>query len=151
MELKKAPPPVSDINVTPMVDVMLVVLIIFMVITPLLNKSANITMASARNTSVMADAEKEDAIVVAITRDGQTFLSPGLQKIKVDDLAPKVKDLLADRPNKIVYIRADGRAKYDKVEEVVDNLRAGGVDDVGLLTEQQLDNTLPPKPKKPGS
>src|ERR1017187_1377899 len=113
MELKKAAPPVSDINVTPMVDVMLVVLIIFMVITPLLNKSANITMASARNTSVMAGGEKEDAIVVAITRDGQTFLSPGLQKIKVDDLAPKVKDLLADRPNKIVYIRADGRAKYD--------------------------------------
>ena len=152
MELKKAPPPVSDINVTPMVDVMLVVLIIFMVITPLLNKSANITMASARNTSVMADAEKEDAVVVAITRDGQTFLSPGLQKVAVDDITPKVKDLLTDRPNKIVYIRADGRAKYEKVEEVVDDLRAGGVDDVGLLTEQQLDNTFPPpKPKKPGN
>ena len=50
-----------------------------------------------------------------------------------------------------ISVQSDGRAKYDKVEEVVDNLRAGGVDDVGLLTEQQLDNTLPPKPKKPGS
>jgi len=147
MQLKKAPPPVSDINVTPMVDVMLVVLIIFMVITPMLNKGVNVDLARARNPIVMADADKEDAVIVAITRDGQTFLSPGLQKISVDQLAPKVKDLLQDRPNKIVYIRADGRAKYETVEDVVDNLRAGGVDDVGLLTEQILDNNLPQKPK----
>jgi biopolymer transport protein ExbD len=147
MELKKAPPPVSDINVTPMVDVMLVVLIIFMVITPMLNKGANIDLAKARNPIVMADADKEDAVTVAITRDGQVFLSPGLQKVNAEDLAPKVKDLLADRPLKIVYIRADARSKYEKVEDVVDNLRAGGVDDVGLLTEQILDNNLPKKPK----
>ena len=148
MKLKKAPPPVSDINVTPMVDVMLVVLIIFMVITPMLNKGANVDLAKARNPIVMADADKEDAVIVAITRDGQVFLSPGLQKINAEDLAPKVKDLLADKPNKIVYIRADGRAKYERVEDVVDNLRAGGVDDVGLLTEQILDNTMPGnKPK----
>jgi biopolymer transport protein ExbD/biopolymer transport protein TolR len=146
MEKKHAPPPVSDINVTPMVDVMLVVLIIFMVITPLLNKGANVELARARNPIVMADAEKEDAVVVAITRDGQTFLSPGLQKVNVDELAPKVKDLLADRPSKIVYLRADARSKYEKVEDVVDNLRAGGVDDLGLLTEQILDNNLPQKP-----
>jgi biopolymer transport protein ExbD len=148
MKLKKAPPPVSDINVTPMVDVMLVVLIIFMVITPMLNKGANVDLAKARNPIVMADADKEDAVIVAITRDGQVFLSPGLQKVNAEDLAPKVKDLLSDKPNKIVYIRADGRAKYERVEDVVDNLRAGGVDDVGLLTEQILDNTLPGnKPK----
>ena len=147
MELKKAPPPVSDINVTPMVDVMLVVLIIFMVITPMLNKGANIDLAKARNPIVMADADKEDAVTVAITRDGQVFLSPGLQKVDSSELAPKVKDLLADRPLKIVYIRADARSKYEKVEDVVDNLRAGGVDDVGLLTEQILDNNLPKKPK----
>jgi biopolymer transport protein ExbD/biopolymer transport protein TolR len=147
MELKKAPPPVSDINVTPMVDVMLVGLIIFMVITPMLNKGANINLAKARNPIVMADADKEDAVTVAVTRDGQVFLSPGLQHVNVEDLAPKVKDLLADRPVKIVYIRADARSKYEKVEDVVDNLRAGGVDDVGLLTEQILDNNLPKKPK----
>ncbi len=147
MKLKKAPPPVSDINVTPMVDVMLVVLIIFMVITPMLNKGANVDLAKARNPIVMADADKEDAVIVAITRDGQVFLSPGLQKVNTEDLAPKVKDLLADKPSKIVYIRADGRAKYERVEDVVDNLRAGGVDDVGLLTEQIMDNTTPAKPK----
>ena len=143
MEKKHAPPPVSDINVTPMVDVMLVVLIIFMVITPMLNKGANVNLALARNAIVMPDADKEDTIIVAITRDGQAFLSPGLQKVGPDDIAPKVKDMLEGRPSKMVYLRADGRAKYEMVEQVVDNLRAGGVDDVGLLTEQILDNKLP--------
>lgn len=145
MELKKAPPPVSDINVTPMVDVMLVVLIIFMVITPMLSKTVSVDKYRARNAVPMSDADKEDAVQVAITRDGSCFLSPGTIKINPDDLAPKVKDLLANRPVKTVYISADTRAKYGRVEDVVDNLRAAGVDDVGLLTEQAVQ---PPTPQK---
>jgi biopolymer transport protein ExbD len=140
MEKKKAPPPVADINVTPMVDVMLVVLIIFMVITPMLSKSIPVDLALTRNPVTMPDADKEDAIIVAVTRDGQVFLSPGLTKLDSADLAPKVKDLLTGRTSKMVYIKADARAKYEKVEDVVDNLRAGSVDEVGLLTEQVLDN-----------
>jgi biopolymer transport protein ExbD/biopolymer transport protein TolR len=140
MEKKKAPPPVADINVTPMVDVMLVVLIIFMVITPMLSKSIPVDLALTRNPIVMSDADKEDAIIVAITRDGQVFLSPGLNKLDPAELAPKVKDLLTDRPSKMVYIKADARANYGKVEDVVDGLRAGSVDEVGLLTEQVLDS-----------
>ena len=147
MKLKKAPPPVSDINVTPMVDVMLVVLIIFMVITPMLNKGANVTLANARNPIVMSDADKEDSVIVAVTRDGQVYLSPGLQKVNPEDLSQKVQELLKDRPSKMVYIRADARSKYERVEDVIDNLRAGGVDDVGLLTEQIMDNVMPAKPK----
>lgn len=139
MQKKTAPPPVADINVTPMVDVMLVVLIIFMVITPMLNKGANVDLAKARNPIVMSDADKEDSVIVAITRDGQTYLSPGLQQVNPEELAPKVKDLLENRPSKLVYLRADGRAKYEMVETVVDNLRAGGVDDLGLLTEQIIE------------
>lgn len=138
MKLKKAPPPVSDINVTPMVDVMLVVLIIFMVITPMLNKGANIELPKARNPIALPDADKEDAIKVSITRDGQVFLSPGLERVNPEDLAPKVRDLLVNRTSRMVFLRADGRAKYEKVEDVVDNLRSGGVDDLGLLTEQDL-------------
>lgn len=136
MELKKAPPPVSEINVTPMVDVMLVVLIIFMVITPLLSKTIPVDMAKARNPTTMGDADKEDAIIIAITRDGQTYLSPGLKKTSPDQLTPQVKDLLKDRADKTVFIKADARAKYERVEEVVDDLRAGGVEQLGLLTEQ---------------
>ena len=140
MKLKKAPPPVSDINVTPMVDVMLVVLIIFMVITPMLNKGANINLPIARNPIALPDADKEDAIKVSITRDSQIFLSPGLEKVGPDDLAPKVRDLLQNKTGieRTVYLRADARAKYGKVEDVVDNLRSGGVDQLGLLTDQDL-------------
>src|SRR5450432_2997466 len=116
MELKKAPPPVSEINVTPMVDVMLVVLIIFMVITPLLSKTVPLDMAKARNPVTMADADKEDSIIVAITRDGSVYLSPGTIKVNADQLAPKVKELMTDHPgaSKVVFLKADARAKYEK-------------------------------------
>jgi biopolymer transport protein ExbD len=150
MKQKKAPPPVSEINVTPMVDVMLVVLIIFMVITPMLSKSIPVTLAQTRNSVSMPDADKEDSVIVAVTRDGQTFLSPGLQKVEPGDLAPKVKDLLSNRPSKLVYIKADARAKYSTVEDVVDNLRAGGVDELGLLTEEVPQNTKLPPPAAGG-
>jgi biopolymer transport protein ExbD/biopolymer transport protein TolR len=135
MQLKKAPPPVSDINVTPMVDVMLVVLIIFMVITPLLNKGANVELARARNPIVMPDAEKEDAIVVAITRDGGVFL--GQNKVAVSELGGQVRDKLADKPGKTIYVRADARAQFRAVEDAIDAVRTAGVDDVGLLTQKR--------------
>jgi biopolymer transport protein ExbD/biopolymer transport protein TolR len=138
MKLQKAPPPVADINVTPMVDVMLVVMIIFMVITPMLNKGANIELPKARNPIALPDADKEDAVKVSITRDSQVYLSPGLQRVNPEDLAPKVRDLLENRTSRVVYLRADQRAKYGKVEDVVDNLRSAGVDQLGLLTEQDL-------------
>jgi len=140
MKLKAAPPPVSDINVTPMVDVMLVVLIIFMVITPMLNKGANIDLPVARNPRALPDADKEDAVKVSITRDSQVFLSPGLERVNPDDLAPKVRDLLQNKvgSERMVFLRADARAKYGKVEDVVDNLRSGGVDQLGLLTDQDM-------------
>jgi biopolymer transport protein ExbD len=143
MEKKKAPPPVSDINVTPMVDVMLVLLIIFMVITPMLTKGTPVDMYKAKNPIAMQDADKEDAVIVAITRDGKLFLMPGNVSTTADQLPQKVKDLISARPNKTVYIRADSRARYEKVEDVVDNLRAAGIDELGLLTEQ-----LPPNEKQ---
>ncbi len=146
MEKKKAPPPVADINVTPMVDVMLVVLIIFMVITPMLSKTVPLDLVQVRNPVTMADADKEDAVVIAVTRDGQVYLSPGLKKTQAEDLAPAVKDLLKDRPNKMVYLKADARANYGRVEDVVDNLRAGGVDQLGLLADQSPDGAGGKKP-----
>jgi biopolymer transport protein ExbD/biopolymer transport protein TolR len=147
MELKKAPPPVSDINVTPMVDVMLVVLIIFMVITPLLQKTFTVDLVKTLNPVVMSDADKEDAVIVAITRDGTVFLSPGIIKMPADQLPQKVKDLLTNRTSRMVYIKSDARAKYERVEEVVDNLRAAGVDQLGLLTEQVQKKTPAPSQK----
>ena len=149
MEKKKAPPPVADINVTPMVDVMLVVLIIFMVITPMLSKSVPLDKALTRNPVTMPDADKEDAILVVVMRDGRIYL--GNDRIQVEDLTNKVKDRLADKPDKRIYISADARAKYGSVVDVVDNVRSAGVDDVGLLTEQKHAGASTAKPPTGGS
>lgn len=137
MKKMKAPQVVNEINVTPMVDVMLVLLIIFMVITPMLSKGVSVDMAKSKNAIAMQAADKEDAIMVAVTRDGKVFLSPGNAQTTADQLPAKIKDLLTNRLDKTVYIKSDARARYEKVVEVVDNLRAAGVDQLGLLTEQQ--------------
>ena len=125
----------SNINVTPMVDVMLVLLIIFMVITPMLQKGQSVDMASVNNPVPMPDADKEDALLVVVMRDGRVYF--GTDRITPDQLTQKVKDRLADKPDKRIFIRADMRAKYGAVVDVVDNVRSAGVDDVGLLTEQK--------------
>jgi biopolymer transport protein TolR len=137
----------SNINVTPMVDVMLVLLIIFMVITPMLQKDVTVDLAKVQNPEQMTDADKEDAIVVAITRDGSIFL--GRDNIQPDQLTNKIKDRIANRVDKRVYVRSDARAKYKNVVEVVDNVRSAGVDDLGLITEQKQQQHVRP-PGSPG-
>jgi biopolymer transport protein ExbD/biopolymer transport protein TolR len=132
---------VSDINVTPMVDVMLVLLIIFMVITPMLQKGVSVNMAKATNTRDMQDADKEDAVVLAITRDGKVYL--GGDPIRVDDITTSVKDRISSKLDKTVYVRGDAGAKYGVVVTVVDNVRAAGVDSLGLETEKRVEHTPP--------
>jgi biopolymer transport protein ExbD/biopolymer transport protein TolR len=125
----------SNINVTPMVDVMLVLLIIFMVITPMLQNKVSVDMAKVDNPTNMPDADKEDAIVVAITRDGGVFL--GQNKVAVSELGGLVRDKLSDKPGKTIYVRADARAQFRAVEDAIDAVRTAGVDDVGLLTQKR--------------
>jgi biopolymer transport protein ExbD/biopolymer transport protein TolR len=131
---------IGDINVTPMVDVMLVLLIIFMVITPMLSKGVSVDLAKTMNPIAMSNADKEDAVIVAITRNGDVFL--GSSKVPPADLPAKVKDLITGRLDKTVYVKCDSRSRYERVVDVVDNLRAAGVDNIGLLTD------LDPKAKK---
>ncbi len=150
MEKKKAPPPVADINVTPMVDVMLVLLIIFMVITPMLTKGQAVDLVRTKNPITMQAADKEDAVLIAVTRNGGVFMSPGNLKLTPDQLPEKVKDLMTNKPDKTVYIKSDQRARYGLVEDVIDNVRAAGVDQIGLITELIPDQHLaipatPPK------
>jgi biopolymer transport protein ExbD/biopolymer transport protein TolR len=137
----KAPPPVADINVTPMVDVMLVMLIIFMVITPMLSKGVSVDMAKARNPIPMQAADKSDAIVCAVTRDGKTWLNT--TQMPPEEMPQRVKDMLANRLDKTVFVKADSRSRYERVVDVIDNLRAAGVDNLGLLTEQIQDRNAP--------
>jgi biopolymer transport protein ExbD/biopolymer transport protein TolR len=138
----------SNINVTPMVDVMLVLLIIFMVVTPMLQKDVSVDLAKVNNPEKMSDADKEDAVVVAITRQGDIFL--GRDRVKdPSQLTNLVKDKIAKLVNKTVFVRADARAKYKSVVEVVDNVRAAGVDDLGLITDQKRQPGAPGTPGAP--
>ena len=136
----------SNINVTPMVDVMLVLLIIFMVITPMLNNKVQLDLPTANAAILMDNASKEDAVTVAVTRDGRTYL--GGDPINVDDLAAKITSKLENKPEgeKEVYLRADIRANYGKVMDAVDQIRAAGVSQLGLLTEKrEVDDSTPAK------
>jgi biopolymer transport protein ExbD/biopolymer transport protein TolR len=137
----------SDINVTPMVDVMLVLLIIFMVITPMLQKGISVDMAKVNNPTPMQDADKEDALLISVMKNGDVFF--GADKTTVDSLTGKVKDRLTNRTNKIVYVKADARAKFGNVVQVVDGVRAAGVDDLGLLTEQKKNTPNAPTTPAP--
>jgi biopolymer transport protein TolR len=133
----------SNINVTPMVDVMLVLLIIFMVITPMLNNKVNVDLPKADSATVMEDANKEDAVVVAVTRDGKTYL--GGDQVTLDDLGPKISAALEKKTSKKVYMRADIRANYVKVMDAIDGVRSAGVSELGLLTERQDEPAAAPK------
>ena len=126
----------ADINVTPMADVMLVMLIIFMVVTPMLQKGAPVDLPKTKNPLDMQDADKDDAIRVGIARDGKFYL--GTERIVVDDLSQKVTEILQSREggDKTVYVKADARASYGDVVKVVDAIRTAGVDRVGLLSEK---------------
>jgi len=125
----------SNINVTPMVDVMLVLLIIFMVITPMLNNKVNVDLPKAAAAVVMEDANKEDAVVVAVTRDGKTFL--GQDRVNLDDLGTKISAKLENKTEKQVFLRADSRANYGKVMDTIDGIRTAGVSQLGMLTDRQ--------------
>ena len=145
----KAPPVMAAPNVIPMADIMLVLLIIFMVVTPMLQKGVSVDLAKVNNPVQMEDADKEDALPVSITRDGQVYF--GSDQITVDALTTKVKDRLANKPDKRVYVKSDMRAHFGRVVEVVDGVRAAGVDDLGLLTDQRKTTpNAPPAPATPG-
>ncbi len=131
----------SNINVTPMVDVMLVMLIIFMVITPMLQKGITVNLAQTKNEIDMKEANREDAITVAINKDGRIFLDT--TEITEEFLTSKVRDRIGSKTDKKVYIKADARAKYKWVVDVVDDVRSAGVSDLGLLTEPRKDTTPP--------
>lgn len=138
-------------NVIPMADIMLVLLIIFMVVTPMLQKTHQVDMATAKNARDMKDADKDDAIVVAVTRDGSLYM--GNTKTKKEEITGLIKDQIANKLDKTVYVKSDARAKYGDVVAVVDEIRSAGVDQLGLLTEKtQTGNTpKPPTPETPAN
>jgi biopolymer transport protein ExbD len=125
-----------------------VLLIIFMVITPMLTKGVSVDKVKTKNPITMQAADKEDAILISVTKNGAVFLSPGNVRLSgADQLPERIRDLLTNKIDKTVYIVADARSKYSVVEDVVDNLRAAGVNEIGLITEEPHEN----KPQPPGA
>jgi len=125
----------SDINVTPMADVMLVLLIIFMVITPMLQKGVSVEMAQTDNPRDMEEADAEDSVLVSITRDSKYYLNAA--ELQLTEVGPEVITLLEDKLDRVVFIKSDFRARYGDVVGVVNAVRDAGVDRIGLLTERR--------------
>ena len=133
-------------NVIPMADIMLVLLIIFMVVTPMLTKGLSVELAKVSSPTDMPDADKDDAVIVGISASGDVYL--GSTKSDISQVADQVRDRISNKLNKTVFVKSDGRAKYGDVVKVVDEIRSAGVDNVGLLTDksEQSRRTAPPPP-----
>ena len=129
--------PMADINVTPMADVMIVLLIIFMVITPLLQKGVDVRLPQAGNTKERKDEPK--SIVVAVKKDTTTYLGSA----KLDnqaELLPQIKERLQDLPEgaRMIYLKADEGLPYSEVMKVMDLCREAGVEEVALISERKV-------------
>jgi len=133
-------------NVIPMADIMLVLLIIFMVVTPMLSKGLTVELAKVNNPSDMPDADKDDAVIVGISASGDVYL--GSTKSDITQIADQVRDRISNKLDKTVFVKSDGRAKYGAVVKVVDEIRSAGVDNVGLITDRAEQNrrAAPPPP-----
>jgi len=127
----------ADINVTPMADIMIVLLIIFMVITPMLQKGVDVKLPTAGNTKEKKDEQK--SITVAIKKDSTTFLN-GVKTEKQEDLVPQLKERLEDiaEGSRVIYLKADAELPYSEVMKVMDLCREAGVDEVALIAEQKV-------------
>jgi len=124
----------SDINVTPLVDVMLVLLIIMMIVAPMLQKGVDVKLPVAANTA--DKPETQDQTVVAVSADGRLFLNS--VEVPENDLQRRVTDALESKKAKIVLIKADEDAPYGRVMAAMDSLRKAQVEDMGLITERKI-------------
>jgi biopolymer transport protein ExbD len=129
--------PMADINVTPMADIMIVLLIIFMVITPMLQKGIDVKLPQAGNTKERKDEPK--SIVVAIKKDSTTYLG-GAKLENQAELLPQVKERLQDLPEgaRIIYLKADDALPYSEVMKVMDIVREAGVEEIALIAERKV-------------
>src|SRR5262245_45170767 len=121
----------SDINVTPLCDVMLVLLIIMMLIAPLLQQGVSVELPTADNT--VEKPETQGQTVVAISRDNSMYVNA--KPVTEAEMATKVTELLENAKEKVVYIRADEESNYSTVMAAMDQLRQAGIEDIGLITD----------------
>jgi biopolymer transport protein ExbD len=136
-------------NVIPMADIMLVLLIIFMVVTPMLSRGHDVNLTHVDRPEDLPNADKDDAIIVAVDREGHIYI--GTNQTQEDQVTATIRDMVKDRIEKTIFIKSDKRAKYIDVTKVVDDVRSAGVDEVGLLTERVERRAPTPTTPPPGS
>ena len=125
----------SDINVTPMADVMLVLLIIFMITTPLIQQGVAVNMAQAKNAQEAPEAEAEDSTIVTITRSSEFYVNK--QLVGEANLLDRISEAFAKAPDRPLFVRVDVATPYGSVVTAVDVAREVGVERVGLLVDRE--------------
>ena len=123
----------SDINVTPLVDVMLVLLIIMMLVAPMLQQGVSVKLPTAENT--IDKPEQQGQTVLAISKDKTIYLNA--KPVQDNDLTRRISELLENKTDKIVLIKADEEVEYSAVMNAMDQLRQAGIEDIGLITERK--------------
>lgn len=129
---------ISNINVTPLVDVMLVLLVIFMVTAPILQQGVNINLPKVRAAALTGE---EQQLVVAVNRAGQVYLND--TPTTVSELGPKLQAILKIRPDRQVFLRADQGVRYGEVMRVIATVKGAGVERLGMVTEPPPDHHQP--------
>ena len=134
---------VADINVTPMVDVMLVLLIIFMVVAPLLQTGVSLALPKSKYPDPDPNIIKDTSAVVSITPDDKLFF--GRDPTTKEDLAKRIGTVLKDKPpaEQVVYVKSDRMVKYGTVVGVVDAIRDAGYERIGLVAEKEKEGASP--------
>jgi biopolymer transport protein TolR len=126
----------SQINVTPLVDVMLVLLIIFMVTAPIIQQGVEVNLPKVK---AQALPGKEEQFIVSITRNREVYLND--TRISTEQLSEKLKAISAERPNRQVFLRADDAVPYGEVVRTMAAIKAAGIEDVGMVTEMPPEGT----------
>ncbi len=126
----------AEINVTPMADVMLVLLIIFMITTPLLQSGITVNLPKAKNALDAPEADAKDAIVVAVNRDGRIYLSKN-QTTETELYENLAKRFSAGEINRTMFLKADTAVAYGRVVQIVNTCRDAGVERIGLMAEKE--------------
>lgn len=123
--------PISEINVTPLVDVMLVLLVIFMISAPLLFSGVNLDLPKTKKVNSLKLTKKQ--IILSITKSGELFI--GEEKFNRENIFTKIKELLAQSESKTLYIRADYSLEYGSVADLMADLKRSGISQLSLVTE----------------
>lgn len=129
--------PVSDINVTPLVDVMLCLLIIMMVVAPMLQQGVSVALPKSKNPDADPNIIKETSVVVAIPNDSEFYI--GRDKIAQADIPKTISKLMKDKPpnEQVIYIKSGRLVQYGTVVTVIDSIREAGFEKIGLVSEKE--------------